>query len=180
MASAMSLELRPDDHVRGPEDGELIVVYADFTCPFCAVAHVRLGERRTPVRRVFRHLALKARQPRAVAVARAAEAAARQGAFWAFHDAVYADQGHVDDPHLWALAERLGLDVDRFEADRRSEAVAARVEAQTREAILAGATTTPAFFRAGRPDPGLYHELVRSEKKNAPARNEGGPERLNI
>jgi len=154
-------ELRPDDHVRGPEDGELIVVYADFTCPFCAVAHVRLTEREPPVRRVFRHLALKARQPRAVAVARAAEAAALQGAFWDFHDAVYADQGHVDDPHLWALAQRLGLDLDRFEDDRRSDAVAARVERQTREAVLAGATTTPAFFRSGSLDPALYHELVR-------------------
>ena len=154
-------QLRPDDHVRGPADGELIVVYADFSCPFCAVAHVRLSARRPAVRRVFRHLALKARQPRAVALARAAEAAARQGAFWEFHDAVYADQGHVDDPHLWALAERLGLDVDRFDADRRDDAVAERVERQTREAVLAGATTTPAFFRSGAPDPALYHEFVR-------------------
>jgi protein-disulfide isomerase len=167
MRGRMSLsDLRPDDHVRGPADGELVVVYADFTCPHCALAHARLSERPN-VRRVFRHLALKAKHPRAVAVARAAEAAAAQGAFWAFHDAVYADQGRIDDPHLWALAERLGLDLDRFEADRRSEAVAERVARDTREAVLAGAMRTPTLVRDGVPDADLYTDLVRTKSEEA-------------
>ncbi|HEU4658972.1 MAG TPA: DsbA family protein [Capillimicrobium sp.] len=159
----MVSEIRTDDHVRGPADGELVVVYADFTCPFCAVAHERLSER-PGVRRVFRHLALKTKHPRAVAVARAAEAAALQGAFWAFHDAVYADQGRVEDPHLWALAERLGLDVARFDADRRSATVAERVQRDTQEAVLAGAMRTPTFFRDGAPDTDLYNDLVRTKR----------------
>jgi protein-disulfide isomerase len=138
--------VRDDDHVRGPGDAPLLVVYADFTCPRCAVAHERLRD--APVRRVFRHLALKAKHPRAVALGRAAEAAARQDAFWAFHDALYADQGRQDDPHLWALVKRLGLDLERFEADRRDDAVAERVERDTREAVRAGAMHTPTFFLA--------------------------------
>jgi protein-disulfide isomerase len=145
LRSAPAPGLRPDDHVRGK--GPLVIVYADFTCPRCAVAHARLQD--AAVRRVFRHLALKAKHPRAVAVARAAEAAARQDAFWPFHDALYADQARQDDPHLWALAERLSLDLDRFEADRRSDAVAERVAAQTREALRAGAMTTPTLFVDG-------------------------------
>ena len=96
---------------------------------------------------VFRHLALKAKHPRAIAVALAGEAAAAQGAFWAFADSVYADQGRIDDPHLWARVEQLGLDLDRFEADRRGEAAADRVRRDTREALRAGATTTPTIFR---------------------------------
>src|SRR4051812_18402464 len=138
--------VRDDDHVRGPSDAPLVVMYADFTCPRCAVAHARLRDAR--VRRVFRHLALKAKHPRAVALGCAAEAAARQGAFWAFHDALYADQGRQDDPHLWALVQRLGLDLDRFEADRRHDAVAERVERDTREAVRAGAMHTPTLFLA--------------------------------
>jgi excisionase family DNA binding protein len=155
LRSAPAPPARPDDHARGG-DGPLVIVYADFTCPRCAVAHERLAA--LPVRRVFRHLALKARHPRAVPLARAAEAAALQDAFWPFHDALYADQGRQDDPHLWALAERLGLDVERLERDRRSDAVAARVEAQTREALRAGAMHTPTIFLADgeRIDP---HEL---------------------
>jgi protein-disulfide isomerase len=151
--------VREDDHVRGAPGAPLIVMYADFTCPRCAVAHARLLD--APVRRVFRHLALKAKHPRAVALGRAAEAAARQGAFWDFHDALYADQGRQDDPHLWALAERLGLDLTRFEDDRRDAQVAERVERDTREAVRAGAMHTPTLFLAdgrridGVPDEGL-------------------------
>lgn len=144
LRSAPAPGLRDGDHVRG--DGPLVVLYADFTCPRCAVVHARLQE--MDVRRVFRHLALKAKHPRAVPVARFAEAAALQGAFWPFHDALYADQGRQEDPHIWALAERLGLDVDRLERDRRSDAVVERVEAETREALRAGAMHTPTIFLA--------------------------------
>ena len=145
LTSAPVPPLRADDHVRGPQTAPLVVVYADFTCPRCAVAHERLQHETARV--VFRHLALKAKHPRAVALAQAAEAAAAQGAFWAFHDALYADQGRIDDPHLWARVRDLGLDLDRFEHDRRAEPAAERVRRDTREALRAGATTTPTIFR---------------------------------
>jgi protein-disulfide isomerase len=82
-----------------------------------------------------------------VALAHAAEAAALQGAFWPFHDALFADQGRLDDPHLWDRCERLGLDLARFESDRRSEAVAERVRRDVREGMRAGVTATPALLR---------------------------------
>jgi len=149
LTSAPIPPLRSDDHVRGPGDAPLVVFYGDFSCPRCALAAGRLGERSARV--AFRHLALRAKHPRALALAHAAEAAAAQGAFWAFHDALYADQGRLDDPHLWARCEALGLDLDRFEADRRAPAAAARVQRDVREALRAGATGTPALFgSAGR------------------------------
>src|SRR3954452_18488257 len=144
MSSAPVPPLRAGDHVRGPADGPVLLVYADFTCPRCAVAHERLRD--APVRRVFRHLALRAKRPRAVALARAAEAAAAQDAFWPFHDALYADQGRQDDPHVWALVERLGLDLDRFEAARRGEGPAGRAEPDTRGALRREAMHAPALF----------------------------------
>jgi 2-hydroxychromene-2-carboxylate isomerase len=64
------------------------------------------------------------------------------------HDALYADQGHLDDPHLWARAERLGLDLDRFEADRRGDEVAARVDRDFRSGIAAGVMKTPTVFHS--------------------------------
>jgi protein-disulfide isomerase len=133
----------PDDHVRG--EGELVVMYADFSCPRCAVAALELRDR--GARTVFRHFALKARHPRAVALAHADEAAAAQGAFWAFHDALLADQGHLDDPHLWDRCQRLGIDVARFDVDRRRPEVAARVQRDVHEAMRAGVTATPALLR---------------------------------
>jgi protein-disulfide isomerase len=76
------------------------------------------------------------------------------------HDALFADQGRLEDPHLWARAERLGLDLDRFEADRRCDAVAERVKRDFTEGIRAGVVTTPAAFADGeavnaRSDEGL-------------------------
>ena len=161
-----------DDYVRGDTRGELVVFYADFTCPRCALAHERLTAAGVHV--VFRHMALRAKDERAVPAALAAEAAAAQGAFWSFADALYADQGRLDDPHLWNRARALGLDIERFDADRRSEQAAARVQRDTREALAAGATTTPMLFAAGEvvagvPDAGLlarlgYDAQVRIQK----------------
>ena len=88
-------------------------------------------------------------------LAHAAEAAALQGAFWEMHDSLFGDQGHLDDPHLWQRAERLGLDVGRFEADRRSEAVAARVQRDFQSGIREGVMTAPTLFVDGRPYPGV-------------------------
>ena len=152
LTSAPVPGLRDDDHVRGPGDAPLVLFYADFTCPFCAVAHARLHD--ADVRVVFRHFALRAKHPRAVPLAHAAEAAAAQDAFWAFHDAIYADQGRIDDPHLWAWARSAGLDVERFDADRRSDAVAERVRRDVREAMRAGVTTTPTLVAGGELHPG--------------------------
>jgi protein-disulfide isomerase len=177
---------RPDDHIRGPEDAPLLVMYADFACPRCALAHERLRDQ--PVRLVFRHLALKAKHARAVPLARAAEAAAAQGAFWPMHDALFGDPGHLDDPHLWARCERLGLDLERFEADRRSPAVAERIARDVRDALRAGATATPTLFHegvlhAGPPDAELIARLGLPatmvgfgfrEEANAPADRRAG------
>ena len=102
-----------------------------------------------PVRRVFRHFPVVSKHPRARVLAEAAEAAALQGSFWEMHDSLLEDQGHLDDPHLWERVKRLGLDLERFEADRRSEAVAERVERDFRSGIRAGVTTTPTLFLDG-------------------------------
>ncbi|HEY1538013.1 MAG TPA: DsbA family protein [Solirubrobacteraceae bacterium] len=136
-----------EDYVRGDPAGRLIVFYADFTCPRCALAHERLT--RVGAHVVFRHMALRSKDERALPTACAAEAAAAQGAFWSFADALYADQGHLDDPHLWERARALDLDIDRFDADRRGSPAAERVQRDTRAALAAGATTTPMLYAGG-------------------------------
>lgn len=128
--------------------GPLVVVYGDYECPFCAVLEARLAA--APVRVAFRHFPVRGSHPRAEAAARAAEAAAAQGAFWPMHDALFADQGRLEDPHLWARAEALGLDLARFDADRRSDAAADRVRADFRGGVRAGVATTPTAFADGR------------------------------
>ena len=100
------------------------------------------------------------KHPRARVLAQAAEAAGRQGRFWELIDSLYADQGRLDVPHLWERARRLGLDLDRFERERRSEAVAERVERDFRSGIRAGVTTTPTLFVDGAVHPGVPDQAL--------------------
>jgi protein-disulfide isomerase len=147
--------------VRG--DGELVVIeYGDYECPYCAKADAMLAG--LPIRRVFRHFPVVSKHPRAQVLACAVEAAGLQGRFWEMHDSLFADQGRLDPPHLWQRCRDLGIDLDRFEADRRSDAVAARVKSDFRSGIRAGVTTTPTLFvggvaHAGVPDPAFLERL---------------------
>ena len=158
----------PDDHVRGPADAPAVVVYGDYECPYCAALEVRL--RGLPLRVAFRHFPRRSAHPRAHAAACAAEAAGLQGAFWPMHDALFADPARLEDPHLWARAERLGLDVARFDADRRSAPVTERVTADFRGGLRAGVPTTPTLFlgeerHAGRPDDALWARLAAAAER---------------
>ena len=130
-----------DDHIRG--EGPVVIVYGDYECPYCAAELGALTE----VTLVFRHFPVVSKHPRSRRLAAAAEAAALQGRFWEMHDSLFADQGHLDDPHLWERARTLGLDLDQFEADRRSDEVAARVDRDFRAGIAAGVMKTPTIFR---------------------------------
>jgi protein-disulfide isomerase len=142
-----------DDHLRGPADAPLVVLYADFECPYCAVSVTRLRE--ATLRVAFRHFPVRSKHPRAWAAACAAEAASAQSRFWEMHDALFADQGRLEDPHLWDRARRLGLDVDRFEADRRSDSIRERVARDFYGGVRAGVVTTPTLVLSGRLHPGV-------------------------
>jgi protein-disulfide isomerase len=132
----------PEDHRCG--EGPQLIVYADLGCPRCASAWAEICQREATI--VFRHFPVASKHPRSPALHAAAEAAGQQGHFFEMVDSLYADRSHVDDPHLWQRVERLGLDLERFEADRRSAAIAARVRRDFESGIRAGVTATPAIF----------------------------------
>jgi protein-disulfide isomerase len=136
------------DHQRGPDDAPLVIEYADFECPYCAAVSLDLAGLR--LRRVFRHFPVRSSHPRAWPSACAAEAAGLQGRFWEMHDALFADPARLEDPHLWERARALGLDIDRFENDRRSDEVRARVRRDFESGVRAGVVTTPTLFAGGR------------------------------
>ncbi len=143
----------------------MVIEYADLECPYCARAHLILKE--LPVQRVFRHFPVVSKHPRARVLAHAAEAAALQGRFWEMHDSLYADQGRLDDPHLWQRADRLALDLERFESDRRSEAVLARVRRDFDSGLRAGVVTTPTLFVEGRAHPGIPDAALLARLRGA-------------
>jgi protein-disulfide isomerase len=161
-----------DDHVRGPAQAPLVILYADFECPFCAALHLRLQDTAHPALRVvFRHFPVRSSHPRAWPAACAAEAAALQGRFWEMHHALFADTARLEDPHLWERARALDLDLARFDADRRGDVVRDRVKRDFRSGIRAGVVTTPTAFVPGRD--GELHAVATAEL------TEGDPARWN-
>lgn len=148
MSELTSAPIHPigaEDHVHGEGEGG-VIVYADLGCPHCAGEWGRIRARFERI--AFRHFPVASKHPRSPALHAAAEAAGRQGRFFEMVDSLYADRGRVDDPHLWERAEQFGLDLERFEADRRSEQVRARVRRDFESGIRAGVTGTPAVFDA--------------------------------
>ena len=131
-------------------EGPEVIVYVDLACPRCSLAWTRMSA--LPLRLVLRHFPIASKHPRAPALHAAAEAARLQGeaAFWEMVDSIFSDQGRVDDPHLWERVRRLGLDLERFNRERRSEPVAERVRRDFESGIRAGVAGTPAAFVAGQ------------------------------
>ena len=151
---------------RGNPDADIVVVeWSDFQCPYCTRAAPvidELLEARDDVAVVYKHFPLSF-HPAALPAALAAEAAGRQGRFWEMHDALFAlGKGigdRVDKKGTVApegpvpfedLAKDLGLDVERFRSDLRSDEVAAVVQADQDEAKILGVGGTPTFFVADR------------------------------
>ncbi len=139
------------DHVRGG-GGRQLVVYGDFECPYTAEAMRSIGglvESGVAFELVFRHFPLRSIHPHAEAAARASEAAARQGRFWEMHDVLFRSQRHLEAADLRRYAERLGLNLTRFELGLLDPAVAARVERDVESGARSGVDGTPSLFIDG-------------------------------
>jgi len=100
------------------------------------------------VKLVFKHYPLPG-HPRALPAAKAAEAARRQGKFWEMHDLLFEHQHALEDSDLLAYAERIGLDMARFQADLGSAEVTARVEQDKAEGQAATVEGTPTLYING-------------------------------
>ena len=143
------------DHVRGAgaSDSARVVVYADFLCPYCrrlrlVLARLRqaLGDRFTYV---FRHYPRERSHPGAEAVARASEAAGKQGRFWEVYDWIYDQPPPVSEERVTQFARSLGLDMARFAEDLGSAWARERVEEDMADGRRNGVTGTPTLFVDG-------------------------------
>jgi protein-disulfide isomerase len=135
---------------RGNEDARVaLLVFSDFQCPFCAkfaretlptleAKYVRTGS----VLVAFRHLPLDM-HPHAKAAAEAAECAKRQGKFWQYHDALFAQPDRLSAADLTAAARQIGLDPGAFEACTSGRSMASIVKSDLEDARALGINFTP-------------------------------------
>jgi protein-disulfide isomerase len=149
------------DHVRGELGRPLeLVMFGDFQCPFCLGAqsvlhrvHDRLGDR---LAFAFRHLPIPERHPLAPLAAEASEAAAAQGSFWEYHDALFQAQPKLSRETMLEVGRELGLDADRMAAELDAGSHRPRIERDLESAKQSGATGTPTFFINGARHYGAY------------------------
>jgi protein-disulfide isomerase len=157
----LSPPLEDLDHVRGERGAPLeLVMFGDFQCPFCLGAQSvlrrvreRLGER---LLFGFRHLPIPERHPLAQLAAEASEAAAAQGHFWEYHDALYAAQPKLSHEVMLQVGRDLGLDAERMASEIDSGAHRDRIARDVASAEASGATGTPTFFVNGKRLFGAY------------------------
>ena len=161
MDELLSPPLEDLDHVRGERDAPLeLVMFGDFQCPFCLGAQSilrrvreRLGER---LLFGFRHLPIPERHPLAPSAAEASEAAAAQGNFWEYHDALYAAQPKLSREVMLEVGRDLGLDAERMASEMDAGTHRDRVARDVASAEASGATGTPTFYVNGKRFFGAY------------------------
>jgi protein-disulfide isomerase len=153
--AALTMPVSEDrDHIQGPTEAAVTLVeYGDYECPYCGAAYPivkevqsRMGER---LRFVFRNFPITTSHPHAEQAAETAEAAATQGRFWQMHDLLYENQRRLRVPDLRDYAERLALDVERFDRELTEHAHAARVREDFMSGVRSGVNGTPTFYING-------------------------------
>ncbi len=159
----------------GPEDAPITVVeFSDFQCPFCAkLAPTMHGlvERHGDVRVVFRQRPLEM-HPLARPAAAGALAAGRQGKFWEMHDALFAHEGKLDEDDIEDAAEEIGLDMDRWNADREDPAIEQMIAEDEALAKELGVSGTPGsfvngMFVSGAQPPETFDAMIERERAGA-------------
>lgn len=148
----------PDDpQAFGKADAPVVMVlYSDFACPYCTLfaKEVEPGLadliNNGTLRIEWRDLAqITETSPIA---ARAGRAAAAQGRFWEFHDAVYAAAGEGEHPeytqeNLLEFARAAAVpDLDAFTATMNAEETKTAVEEAKTKAYSIGVQGTPFMF----------------------------------
>ncbi|MFQ5472156.1 MAG: DsbA family protein [Dehalococcoidia bacterium] len=110
------------------------------------------------VRFVFRHFPFIGEE--SMWAAEASECAAEQGMFWEYHDQLFAERqgenvGKFAKPNLKTIADKVGLDPERFDPCIDSGRYEASVEAEKEDGKSAGVISTPTVFINGELVKGL-------------------------
>lgn len=80
----------------------------------------------------------------------AALAAARQGKFWEMHEKLYAAQKELNDARIDAVAQEVGLDLERYHADLNDPQIWALIVRDMNDGRQAEVRGTPTIFINGK------------------------------
>jgi len=162
----------PRSPVAGNPAGDVTIVeFFDYHCSYCKTVSGpldRLLAEDKGVRLVLKEYPILAKD--SVVAARAALAAAAQGKYWEFHQALMAHRGKFDMPALKSMAASVGLDADRMEADMEASSMLEDLRGNHALAESLGVAGTPTFVIGDRIIPGALSvddlkELIAEARK---------------
>lgn len=144
-----------DDPSTGPASAPVTIIeFSDFQCPFCkqsaSVVKEVLSAYGEKVRFVYRDYPAP-NHIHAKQAAEAAQCAAAQGKFWAYHDLLFEHQQAGSGWDFNRLAQQTSMDITAFSLCLDTHEYALEVESDLRDALNVGVTNTPTFFINGRP-----------------------------
>jgi protein-disulfide isomerase len=153
----------PPNMLGSPNASVTVEEFADFQCPSCGQTYPVLHEIQSlygpRIKFIFRNFPLPMHD-KAYDAATAAEAAGLQGSdkFWAMHTQLYTNQKIWSaDPNYKQVfkdyAEKIGLDVDRFETDMAGLQTRNRVQADMDRGKALNINSTPTVFINGNEIP---------------------------
>ncbi|HEX3101059.1 MAG TPA: thioredoxin domain-containing protein, partial [Pyrinomonadaceae bacterium] len=174
----------PPNLAGGPTAAVTLEEFADYQCPTCGAKYPVFDEIKSTygnrVRFIFRNYPLP-QHDKSYAAAVAAEAAGLQGKFWEMHGALFSNQqAWTASPtykDIWkGYAQKIGLNVDKWETDMAGTAAKLRVDADVARVKAVGVGSTPTLYMNGRqvafPDltvEQLKHLIDAELQKAAPA-----------
>ena len=148
--------------IKGKKDAKIqLIVFSDFQCPFSkrGADTVRALEQKfgSNLMFVYKNLPLPF-HPEAMPAAKAALAAGKQGKFYEYHDKLFESQDKIGEPLYLQIAKDLGLNLQKFNADRNSKEIEDQIKADTAQASSLGFNGTPGFALNGVKVLGAYPE----------------------
>lgn len=154
-----SLEQDANAPILGNADGErTIVEFFDYNCSFCksmAPTLQTLLERNDNIRLVLREFPILS--PTSVFAARAALAARKQNRYADMHWALLKARA-LDEQTILALAEDLGLDIEKLQVDMNDKAIDQHIKQSIDLAEALEINGTPSFIIDGQFHPGVLSE----------------------
>jgi protein-disulfide isomerase len=153
------VELRPQietafaSAMAGNPNGDVTIVeFFDFRCPYCRMAHEQvkiLIAQDNNIRVVYRDMPVLDRpgqEPLSRIASKIALAAAKQGKYKAFYDAVFANPGRISRETLVAIVRSLKLDETRIAKDMESDDIRKSLDSNIKLANSLGIDGTPGFI----------------------------------
>jgi len=148
-SSEAAKKLDDNEFFKGNREAKVTLIeLADFECPACQSIYPEIkkfvDEYQDKIRFVYLHYPLSYHQY-AQEAALSFEAAAKQGKQWEMYDALFTIN-KLNSDTIKQEAQKLELDMNKFEEDKNSDELKAKIESHKQKGKSINLTGTPTFF----------------------------------